>query len=299
MVAQRTFERVWLHATSYDSRRGSVRTWVLTICRRQTIDAWRLERSIPLDPDDLGDLLAPSTARTPEDHAEAAHEIDRARAEVLRLPLPQRRAVLLATLGAGRPPRSPRSKACRSAPQRRGCARASAACASAWDRRIGPMDDVVPTGCEPFGAELGELATGAVDPAEVPDVAVHLETCARCRLVLDELAATADRVALLGPEREPPPGFEARALTSFRGAQPRHRAAALASPRAERRRWPALAAAAVVAALVFGLVVGRRSAPTAPATSGSSPWPATVCCVRPTAAPWARWWPSGATAPPT
>ncbi|MBX3285206.1 MAG: RNA polymerase sigma factor [Actinobacteria bacterium] len=98
-VAQRTFERVWLHATSYDSRRGSVRTWVLTICRRQTIDAWRLERSIPLDPDDLGDLLAPSTARSPEDHAEAAHEIDRARAEVLRLPLPQRRAVLLATLG--------------------------------------------------------------------------------------------------------------------------------------------------------------------------------------------------------
>ena len=81
------------------------------------------------------------------------------------------------------------------------------------------MDDVVPPGCEPFDAELGELATGAVDPAEVPDVAEHLETCARCRLVLDELAATADRVALLGPEREPPPGFEARALTSFRGAR--------------------------------------------------------------------------------
>lgn len=98
-IAQRTFERVWLHATSYDPRRGSVRTWVLTICRRQTIDAWRLERSVPVDPEVLGDLLDPSSDRSPEDHAETAHEIGRARAEVARLPVHQQRAVLLATLG--------------------------------------------------------------------------------------------------------------------------------------------------------------------------------------------------------
>lgn len=98
-IAQRTFERVWLHATSYDPRRGSVRTWVLTICRRQTIDVWRLERAVSIDPGSLEDLLGPSTDRSPETQAETAQEIERARVEVARLPVHQRRAVLLATLG--------------------------------------------------------------------------------------------------------------------------------------------------------------------------------------------------------
>lgn len=131
------------------------------------------------------------------------------------------------------------------------------------------MADVVPPGCERFDLELGELAAGVIDPAEVPDVAAHLESCARCRLTLDELAATADRLALLGPEREPPPGFEARALTSFRGALPRSHAA----PAARRRTgWsrvgPVLAAAAVVAALVLGVVAGSRLGSSDAPTSG-------------------------------
>jgi len=98
-VAQRTFERVWIHAATYDSRRGSVRTWVLTICRRLTIDAWRLERQTPHDPEVLAQMLGPSTAPSPEDRASIWHEIAQVRSHVDRLPVDQRRAVLLATLG--------------------------------------------------------------------------------------------------------------------------------------------------------------------------------------------------------
>src|SRR2546428_8593873 len=47
-VAQQTFERVWRHAQVYDSRRGSVRTWLTTIAHNLAVDAARVRRPLPV-----------------------------------------------------------------------------------------------------------------------------------------------------------------------------------------------------------------------------------------------------------
>src|ERR1700685_3562167 len=52
-VAQQAFEQAWRHASVYDSRRGSVRTWLTTITHNQAIDAVRARAPVPMDPDDL------------------------------------------------------------------------------------------------------------------------------------------------------------------------------------------------------------------------------------------------------
>jgi RNA polymerase sigma factor (sigma-70 family) len=100
-VAQEAFTRAWRHAASFDTRRGSATTWLLTITRNLAIDAIRLRRSDPADPLTLASLLGATTAPEPADLA--ADSADRRRlVEALgRLPLEQRRAVVLAAI-AGR-----------------------------------------------------------------------------------------------------------------------------------------------------------------------------------------------------
>src|SRR5687768_17663637 len=49
-VAQEAFLRAWRNAQAYDSRRGSVHTWMLVITRSLAIDAMRLRRAQPVDP---------------------------------------------------------------------------------------------------------------------------------------------------------------------------------------------------------------------------------------------------------
>lgn len=49
-VAQDAFMRVWRHAESYDPRRARVVTWLLTITRNLAVDAVRLRRDRPIDP---------------------------------------------------------------------------------------------------------------------------------------------------------------------------------------------------------------------------------------------------------
>jgi RNA polymerase sigma-70 factor (ECF subfamily) len=98
-IAQQTFERAWRHAASYDARRGSVRTWILTICRRLAIDALRLRRQHPVDPAALGALLPPSFDREGSDPGGPRSATGQVRAELAQLPDPQRRAVLLAAVG--------------------------------------------------------------------------------------------------------------------------------------------------------------------------------------------------------
>jgi RNA polymerase sigma-70 factor (ECF subfamily) len=97
-VAQQTFERVWRHAASFDERRGSVRTWMLTICRRLAIDVIRARRAMPLDPEDMLVILPSSRADEIEERAAASTELIRVNAAMQRLPDDQRRAVLLASL---------------------------------------------------------------------------------------------------------------------------------------------------------------------------------------------------------
>lgn len=97
-VAQQAFERAWRHAGSYDARRAGVATWLLTITRNAAIDMIRVRRPVPFDTWTVGDLLAPS----PLDTATAAVESDdiaRLRRALDRLPVEQRRAVVLATMG--------------------------------------------------------------------------------------------------------------------------------------------------------------------------------------------------------
>jgi RNA polymerase sigma-70 factor (ECF subfamily) len=98
-IAQQTFERAWRHAGAFDGRRASVRTWLLTICRRLAIDSLRLRRAAPLDPEELASMLPPSGGVQPEDRAIDLTELGRVRRAVGSLPDEQRRAVLLSVLG--------------------------------------------------------------------------------------------------------------------------------------------------------------------------------------------------------
>ena len=95
-VAQDAFTRIWRHAGAFDARRGSVAPWVLTITRNAALDALRLRRAMPVDPEVVLAMAAPSTERSPAEHAELHHDVERVRAALAGLPAEQARAVLLA-----------------------------------------------------------------------------------------------------------------------------------------------------------------------------------------------------------
>jgi RNA polymerase sigma-70 factor (ECF subfamily) len=94
-VAQQTFERVWRHAQVYDSRRGSVRTWLTTIAHNLAVDAARVRRPAPVDPADLVDLLG-ATGDGPEQRAVAAESVAELRKAMAELPEAQARALVMA-----------------------------------------------------------------------------------------------------------------------------------------------------------------------------------------------------------
>jgi RNA polymerase sigma-70 factor (ECF subfamily) len=97
-VAQEAFVRVWKHAASYDPRRGSVTTWLLTITRNLAIDSVRVRRPISIDPDALVGLDRASNDRGLQELAELGDDVARLRLALGRLPAEQRRAVVLAGL---------------------------------------------------------------------------------------------------------------------------------------------------------------------------------------------------------
>jgi RNA polymerase sigma factor (sigma-70 family) len=94
-VAQQTFERAWRHAQVYDSRRGSVRTWLTTIAHNLAIDVVRARKPVPVDPSELTDMLG-AVRDTPERRAMASEDARELRAELALLPKEQARAVVLA-----------------------------------------------------------------------------------------------------------------------------------------------------------------------------------------------------------
>src|SRR4051794_41811373 len=85
---------------------------------------------------------------------------------------------------------------------------------------------------------LPELALGIADGDHRALALEHVAACNECRRELDELSAIADEFIALAPEREPPPGFEARVLERLTA---RH--AAARPPRLRRRRLRFAAAA--------------------------------------------------------
>ena len=97
-VAQEAFIRVWRHAPVFDPRRGSVTSWVLTITRNLTIDALRMRRAIPTDPDDFAESALLSLEHNPEDAVQRGDVRAMVRVALSALPPDQRRAVVLASV---------------------------------------------------------------------------------------------------------------------------------------------------------------------------------------------------------
>ena len=97
-VAQEAMIRVWRHAPVFDPRRGSVTSWVLTITRNLAIDALRLRRAVPVDPDDFAATALASSEHNPEDAVRRGDIRDIVRTALKVLPEEQRRAVVLAAV---------------------------------------------------------------------------------------------------------------------------------------------------------------------------------------------------------
>jgi RNA polymerase sigma-70 factor (ECF subfamily) len=97
-VAQEAMIRVWKHAPVFDPRRGSVASWVLTITRNLTIDALRLRRAVPTDPDDFAASAFRSNEYNPEDAVQRGDVRHVVRDALQVLPPEQRRAVVLASV---------------------------------------------------------------------------------------------------------------------------------------------------------------------------------------------------------
>ena len=96
-VSQRAFEQAWRHAAMFDPRRGSARTWLTTITRNLAIDALRVRRGVPVDPEQLTTLVA-RLSDGPEARAVDTDRADRLHAAIRRLPAEQARAVVMASL---------------------------------------------------------------------------------------------------------------------------------------------------------------------------------------------------------
>jgi RNA polymerase sigma-70 factor (ECF subfamily) len=97
-VAQEALVRAWRHAAVFDSRRGGVATWLLTITRNLAIDAVRVRRPVAIDPDHLLGLPIPSSGRDAAELVAVGDDVARLRDALGGLPDEQRRAVALAGL---------------------------------------------------------------------------------------------------------------------------------------------------------------------------------------------------------
>src|SRR5690348_12114440 len=91
-----------------------------------------------------------------------------------------------------------------------------------------------------------ELALGILSGAERAEVLLHVNGCARCQAYVAELTEAADVIPQLGPEVEPPAGFEARVLRRLGEGE-----------RRTRRRWIAAVAAAAAAAIIVSITAVR------------------------------------------
>lgn len=98
-VAQDAFVRAWRHSSSFDPRRGSVSSWLLTITRNLAIDRLRMEGVRPADPVDPALLVGDAYRREPAESAVTTTEVARVVAALAALPEPQMRCVVLSTIG--------------------------------------------------------------------------------------------------------------------------------------------------------------------------------------------------------
>jgi anti-sigma factor RsiW len=100
--------------------------------------------------------------------------------------------------------------------------------------------------CAQLRDESAELALGVLSGAERAEAIMHVNGCARCQALVNELTETADALTLLAPEIEPSAGFEQRVLGAGR-----------ARNRRNVRRWVASIAAAAAAAAIVSITAVR------------------------------------------
>jgi RNA polymerase sigma-70 factor (ECF subfamily) len=99
-VSQEVFVRAWRAAGSYDARKASVLTWLLTITRNAAIDSIRMRRPTATEDEVLDALVYNSTTvHDVEDVALRRLESERAASRLRTLPAEQARAVVLAVIG--------------------------------------------------------------------------------------------------------------------------------------------------------------------------------------------------------
>lgn len=105
-----------------------------------------------------------------------------------------------------------------------------------------------------------ELAVGNLSGDERAAVIAHLETCASCQQVVTSFTTVTDRLLLLAPRVEPPPGFEQRVLASLAPDLPEKRRVR----RPRRKRATLVGALALALTFVSGgllLDVGSSAQP--------------------------------------
>jgi hypothetical protein len=113
--------------------------------------------------------------------------------------------------------------------------------------------------CAEVHEVVEELALGTISGPQRAQAIAHLDSCARCRDMVDALTTVTDSLLLLGPDEPPPLGFEARVATAMSPA---------ATDRPPTRGWRRLAMiGAVAAALSLGGLVGHLL--TSTSTGGS------------------------------
>ena len=263
-VAQEVFVRAWRYAASFDPRRGSVETWVLTITRTQSFDRARISArhagrrtsgdellSIPSDaPDvDASVLVRSDVWRVRRGDASVDGRPARGRhagdvaGDVSWTDQPARRAADR----NGEDADSPRAE---KAAHRPGC--------GGEMRRMTctEMHDLAP-----------EMALGVLSGDERGAAIAHLESCSRCHVDLSALADAADQLLLVAPHVDPPPGFEVRVLARLAAETTREAGVGQtatspvrAARRRSRRTW-SVRAVGIAAAAVLMVVARPTSEP--------------------------------------
>jgi RNA polymerase sigma-70 factor (ECF subfamily) len=94
-VAQQAFEQAWRQAELYDSRRGTVRSWLTTIVHNLAVDTARIRRPTPVPPSELNDLITAITL-SPEHNLLAGETTAELAGALRELPPEQARAAVLA-----------------------------------------------------------------------------------------------------------------------------------------------------------------------------------------------------------
>jgi RNA polymerase sigma factor (sigma-70 family) len=95
-AVQEAFLAVWRTAASFDARRGSASTWVLTLVHRRAVDLVRREERRRGDPLDDAPIAAGDTT---DETAEVREQRRAVQAALVQLPSDQREALELAYYG--------------------------------------------------------------------------------------------------------------------------------------------------------------------------------------------------------